>query len=188
MLSPVVLLLIVVCFGANLANYGLTFWLPQIANAFGGSTTHTGILTAIPAIFGAMAMVAWSKLADRTGFQYFHIAVAGIVAAAGLFAASRLHSPFTTMAALCVASVGIFAMIAMFWGWAPAMMHGPGAGAGIALVSGVSSLAGFVAPILIGWIREMTGNFNLALATLCLGLLVSAVLVATCFKDYRRSS
>lgn len=188
MLNPVVLLLIIVCFGANLANYGLTFWLPQIAKTFGGSSTHIGILTAIPAIFGAAAMVAWSKLADRTGFQYFHIAGAGIIAAAGLFAASRLHSPITSMAALCVASVGIFAMIAMFWGWAPAMMHGPGAGAGIALVSGVSSLAGFVAPILIGWVREMTGTFDLALATLSLGPLVSAVLVATCFKDYRRAS
>jgi ACS family tartrate transporter-like MFS transporter len=52
--DPRVLALSVVYFGAVATNYGLSFFLPQIVKAFGGSNVEAGVVTAVPYVAGAL--------------------------------------------------------------------------------------------------------------------------------------
>lgn len=53
-------------FAANAVGYGLYFFLPTIMRSFGISNLQVGLLTAVPFIFGAIAMVVLGWNSDRT--------------------------------------------------------------------------------------------------------------------------
>ncbi len=180
--KPQILALSVMCFGANIANYGLTLWLPQIVKAFGVSNLETGFITAIPSIFASISMVLWTRSADRTGARVNHIVVAAFCAAAGLAVCVVLHNPVAMMAALCFASVGIYALIATFWGWAPTLLAGPGAAPGLAIINAIGALSGYVGPLIFGWIKQSTGDFSLALLALAMGPVLSACVALAVFR------
>lgn len=174
---PRILALAAVYFGAVAANYGLSFWLPQIVKAFGIGNAETGFVTAIPYLVGAFAMVVWGRRSDRMRERKWHTIAAALIAGLGLAAAAGLDSPASIIAALSLAGVGIFAMLPVFWTLPTAMLTGRGAAGGIALINAVGNLAGFVGPYAMGWIKEASGAFSWGLLALALGPLVSALLV-----------
>ncbi|MGY4368271.1 MFS family permease [Bradyrhizobium sp. LB1.3] len=55
--SPKVIALSLVYFGFVGALYGMQFWLPQFVKAFGLTNAQTGFVTAIPYLFGTIAMI-----------------------------------------------------------------------------------------------------------------------------------
>lgn len=181
--SPRILALSAVAFGMNIANYGLSLWLPQIVKAFGLTNVETGFVTAIPSVFAAISAILWTRSSDRTGERIGHLSVAAICAAAGLGIAATLDNPYATMAALCVASIGIYALIPMFWGWAPTLMAGPGAAPAMALVNSIGALSGYVGPYVFGWIKESTGSFSLGLLALAMGPVLSVCMILAFFRN-----
>jgi small ligand-binding sensory domain FIST len=62
------------------------------------------------------------------------------------------------LAALSVATAGILSTFPIFWSLPTAMLGGAAAAAGIAMINSVGNLAGFVAPYLVGAIRDTTGS------------------------------
>jgi MFS family permease len=50
----------------NAASYGVAFFLPTIIKGFGVSDTQTGMLSALPFVFGAIGMVLLGRHSDRT--------------------------------------------------------------------------------------------------------------------------
>ncbi|HWX62459.1 hypothetical protein [Bradyrhizobium sp.] len=53
-------------FWLNAASYGVAFFLPTIIKGFGVSDTQTGLLAALPFVFGAVGMVLLGRHSDRT--------------------------------------------------------------------------------------------------------------------------
>jgi hypothetical protein len=82
-----------------------------------------------------------------------------------------------TMAALMLATVGIYAAIGTFWSFPTAILIGTGAAAGIALVNSIGNLGGLVGPVIVGVMRETAGDFTAALFFLS-GALVLAGIIA----------
>jgi ACS family tartrate transporter-like MFS transporter len=173
---PRVVGLSLVYFGVVAALYGLGFWLPQIVKGFGLSNIETGFVTAIPYLFGAIAMVIWGKSSDRTGERKWHVAGAALLGAVGLGASAYFSSPLLTIVALCVSALGIFSALPVFWTLPTAMLTGTAAAGGIALINSIGNLAGFAGPYLIGWIKESTGEFSWALLALAVAPLISAAI------------
>ena len=66
MSSPRVITLSLIYFGFVGALYGMGFWLPQIVKAFGFSNAQTGFVTAVPYLFGTVAMILWARHSDAT--------------------------------------------------------------------------------------------------------------------------
>src|SRR6202041_2505307 len=64
--SPKVLKLSLIYFGFVSALYGMQFWLPQIVKAFGFSNAQTGFVTAVPYVFGTIAMILWARHSDAS--------------------------------------------------------------------------------------------------------------------------
>jgi len=164
-------------FGIIVSLYGFNFWMPQMIKGLGSlSNVEVGLVLMIPSALAGVAMVAWGLHSDRRGERRWHVALPAFAAAAALVAAAVLQaSPFAAFLALIVAGVGTFCSLPAFWTLPAAALAGPAAAAGIALVNSIGNFGGFVGPALIGYIKESTGSFALAL-----GVLAAAMAAAAC--------
>ncbi|MBR1218253.1 MFS transporter [Bradyrhizobium sp. U87765 SZCCT0131] len=183
--SPRVLVLSLVYFGFVAALYGMQFWLPQIVKAFGLTNVQTGFVTAIPYLFGAIAMVLWGAHSDRTRERVWHVALPLFLTAAALAASSYLSSPMLTMIVLTIAAIGVFCTFALFWTLPTAFLSGTAAAGAIALINSIGNLAGFGGPYLIGYIKESTGSTSWGLFVLAVLPLIAGILVLTLKHDTR---
>jgi ACS family tartrate transporter-like MFS transporter len=175
--SPKVLLLSAIYFGFVGALYGMQFWLPQIVKAFGFSNVQTGFVTAIPYLFGSVAMVLWARHSDRTRERVWHVGLPLLLTALALGACGYIQDPVLTMVAITVAAIGVFCTFALFWTLPTAWLSGTAAAGGIALINSIGNLAGFGGPYLIGWIKESTGSTATGLLVLAVLPLVAGLLV-----------
>ncbi|WP_051134292.1 MFS transporter [Methylocystis sp. ATCC 49242] len=175
--DPRVLTLGVAYFGIIVALYGLGFWLPQIIKAFGVDVVAAGFLTAVPFVFGALAMVLWSRSSDRKNERVAHTVLASLVASLGLAASAYAPTPLFSMIALSVAAVGTLASMPTFWSFVTLALPGAGAVVGVAVINSIGNVSGFAAPYLVGLIKGATGEFDYALLALAAGPLMAGPLV-----------
>lgn len=178
-------LLTAVYFGQNMTGYGLAFFLPQIVKKFGNSMGVTGLISALPFAFAAVAMVLWGRHSDRTGERNKHAAFACFVNFAGLAACLVLNDPLWMMVALILSQMGQSSIAPTFWTLPTAMLSGTAAAGGIAMINAVGNLGGFLGPYLMGVIQERTGNFALGLLAISMGALVATVILLALGHDRR---
>ncbi len=172
-----VLLLAFVYFGAVASNYSLGFFLPQIVRDFGLSFGWTGVVTAIPYVVGTIGMVYWGRHSDRTGERREHVALAALVAGAGIAASTLIDDPTGKMIALSIAGFGIFAVLPVFWTLPTGFLSGTAAAGGIAIINSIGNLSGFVGPFVMGKMKDATGSYAVGLLAVA-GTVFLAMLVA----------
>jgi MFS family permease len=180
-----VLAIAVIYFGSVATNYGLSFFLPTIVKQFGFSNVMTGIVSAIPYLVGAIAIVTWGHSSDHFHERKAHAAIPLIVSVLGLSAAALLDDPVAKMAALAVAGFGIFAFLPVFWTLPTAFLSGPAAAGGIAIINSIGNLAGFAGPYAMGALKQATGSFSAGLFAIAACALVSFVVVLLLPHDPR---
>lgn len=174
--SPKVIMLSLIYFGFVGALYGMQFWLPQIVKAFGLTNAQTGFVTAIPYLFGTVAMILWARHSDATRERVFHVGAPLILIAAALALSSYLTDPTLTMVVLTVAAIGVFCVFGVFWTLPTAWLSGTAAAGAIALINSIGNLAGFGGPYLIGWMKDTTGSTANGLLALAVLPLIAGVL------------
>lgn len=160
---PRVLGLAVVYAGSVGCNYALSYWQPQIIKAFGLTNFQTGLINAIPFGLATAAMILWARHFDRSGERFWHTALPLAVSAAGLIACMFLTTLAPTVIALTVALAGCYAVKAPMFALCAESLSERSAAAGIGQVCAIGNVAGFICPTLIGWIRDLTGNFRMGL-------------------------
>jgi MFS transporter, ACS family, tartrate transporter len=150
-----------VYFGLNTVSYGVSMWLPNLIHSISGvSNVVIGLLSAIPYL-AAMVVMIWVGLhSDRTGERRWHTALPAFAGAAALVVAAYSSSLPISIAALSVAVLGVFSMVAPFWTMPTSLLGGTAVAVGIALINSVGNLGGFFGPYIIGWLRNWTGNFR----------------------------
>jgi ACS family tartrate transporter-like MFS transporter len=185
--DPRVLALSVVYFGIVFGLYVLAFFLPQVVQGFEedfGTTfslLQVGLVTAVPYVFAAAAMVLWARHSDRTGERAGHVAVPAAVGAVAVAAALYMDSPLAVMVCITICAMGVYAAIPVFWQLPTRLLSGVGAAAGIALINSFGNLSGFLGPYLTGWLEDLTGSFRAGLWVVA-GLMVVAASVALRFR------
>lgn len=183
LLNPHVLALAVVYFGAVACNYGVGFFLPTIVKGFGLTNLMTGLVTAIPYVVGSVAMVWYARRSDQKMERKGHAAVALLIAAIGLIAATQTEDPVMKMLAFSVSAFGVFAVLPVFWTLPTAFLSGPAAAAGIAIINSIGNLSGFAGSFAMGRIKDATGSFNLGLLLIAGFVLLSMVIVLALKHD-----
>jgi MFS transporter, ACS family, tartrate transporter len=178
--SGKVIALSLIYFGYVGAVYGMQFWLPQIVKAFGLTNAQTGFVTAIPYLFGTIAMILWARHSDATRERVAHVGGPLLLTALALGVSSYITDPTTTMIVLTMAAIGMFCTFAVFWTLPTAWLSGTAAAGAIALINSIGNLAGFGGPYLIGWVKETTGNTSTGLLVLSLLPLAAGLLA---FRD-----
>ena len=175
--SPKVIMLSLVYFGFVAALYGMQFWLPQIVKAFGLTNAQTGFVTAIPYVFGTIAMILWARHSDASRERVLHVGAPLLLTALALAVSSYIADPVMTMVVLTVAAIGVFCTFGVFWTLPTAWLSGTAAAGAIALINSIGNLAGFGGPYLIGWVKETTGNTSTGLLVLAVLPLIGGLLV-----------
>jgi MFS transporter, ACS family, tartrate transporter len=175
--SPKVIMLSLSYFGFVGALYGMQFWLPQIVKAFGLTNAQTGFVTAIPYVFGTIAMILWARHSDASRERVLHVGAPLLLTALALAASSYISDPTMTMVVLTVAAIGVFCTFGVFWTLPTAWLSGTAAAGAIALINSIGNLAGFGGPYLIGWVKEATGNTSTGLLVLAVLPLIGGLLV-----------
>jgi MFS transporter, ACS family, tartrate transporter len=160
--------------GYTLASllFGVGFFLPTIVKSFGLTNMQTGWVSIIPPAAGAAAMIWWGRHSDRKMERKKHLLAAMVTAAAGVAAAAVIDDPVLKMVAFTVSAVGLNACSPIFWTLAPNFLTGASAAVGIAYINSFAALGAFVAPWVMGLVKDATGSFTyglLALAALVVG-------------------
>ncbi len=158
---PGIWLLVLVYFGLNTVSYGVSLWLPNLIRSLSGVSDFViGLLSAIPYIAAAIAMVLVGAHSDRSGERRWHTAVPAFAGAAGLLLAAQSTSVVPMIAGLTVAVLGVFSMMGPFWAMPTSLLTGTAAAAAIALINSIGNLGGFFGPYIIGLVRTHTGSFK----------------------------
>jgi MFS transporter, ACS family, tartrate transporter len=157
--------------------YVLGLWLPQIVRGFSGlSDFMVGLVSAVPYLVAAVAMVLVGAHSDRSGERLAHIVASATAASFGFLASAYLHSPVLAVLALSVAAAALQSAAGPFWTLPSAFLSGSAAAGGIALINSLANVSGFVGPYVIGLLKGASGDFHSGLLLLALVPLAGAAL------------
>ncbi|MET4589608.1 MFS transporter [Arthrobacter sp. 754] len=165
-------------FGLVCGIYGLGLWMPTIVKALGKfDSTQVGFIVFIPYAIAAVFVYFWSKRSDRTGNRVWHACFSMAMAAVGLLGAGYLLpvNAVLAMVFLTIAAMGIYSAIAPFLAMPAAALTGAAAAAGLAMVNSLGNLGGFVAPYVVGLLKDATGNSQSGLTFLAACLAITSV-------------
>jgi MFS family permease len=172
------LVMAMVCAGASATGTALSIWQPQILKGFGLSNLQTGFLNSVPYGIASVLMILWGRHSDRTGERRWHTALALLLIAAGLtslaFTAGML---VPTVMLLSCALIGAYSFKGPFWALSSTWMSPKAAAAGLAGINAIANLVGGGAISLVGFIKEGTGSFSMALLPLVLLTLIGGISV-----------
>ncbi|MDR4945128.1 MFS transporter [Neobacillus cucumis] len=159
--------------------YGISFWLPRIIQSFSKvlSTTQVGVVTMIPYICGAVAMVIIGRNSDRTGERKLHAALGPFLGTVGLIGVLLSHSSILSMIFICVATVGLYSFSGPYWAFTSSVVTAELAVIGIGIINSIGNLGGFVGPYAIGWLNDSTGGISAGIAFLALMLILTSIQV-----------
>lgn len=185
MSDPRVLACSLVYFCLNAASYGVAFFLPTIVKGFGVSNFETGLLSALPFVFGAVGMVLLGRNSDRTLKRREHVCFALVLAAVGVAGAGLVSAPALVLGLLCLGQIGVSATPPLLWPIPSAFLTGTSAAAGIAAINSIGNLSGFAGPYMMGYLKDTTGDFTAGLLVLGGCALVGAATVMRLRTDPR---
>jgi MFS family permease len=155
-----------VCFGAVIINYGVSFFLPTIIKGFGLSNTAVGVVSALPYVAALGGIMTFGYISDKTGSRFGCTAVAILLVAACLVLSTFFDGLVLKMAALTAAGFFMFGYLPAFWAIPQQFLRGAALASGIAAINAIANVAGFVGPYLMGYLRDTTGSFEAGLRTL----------------------
>jgi ACS family tartrate transporter-like MFS transporter len=163
--------------------FAVIFFLPQIINDFGFSQFASAGLAALPMACGVIAMLLWTRHSDQHGERVFHALAAQLFSLTGAIVVVIFASVSARMLGLCMVMAGVYAFLPLFWALPGSLLDEESAPGGIALINGLGGLAGFGAPVLMGILRDHTGNYSTGLIGASL-LSTSAALMLLTFRRH----
>jgi MFS family permease len=154
------------------AAFGLTFFVPDLVQERTGlSDFEVGSLSAVPYAFATVAMVVLARRADRGGRRRMYVIGLALIGAVGTVLTAYAQTVPLLLLSLTLTTVGLLAVIPIFWSLPTGFLTGSAAAAGIGAIAAIGNLGGFVGPSFTGAMEDSTGDFVtpfLALAGLVL--------------------
>lgn len=167
-----------IAFTFQIAQYALFFFMPQAVRALSGvnSNTVTGILVMVPYLAGLLGLIAVARSSDRRMERRYHVAIPAAFGGIFLMLLGTTNAAFPSIALWSLAAMGMLGMISPFWSLPNEFLTGVSAASGIALVTSIGSLGGFVGPSIMGSVAKGSGGIYRGFAVAGGSLLVSATL------------
>jgi len=167
--------------------YSMSFWMPQEVKSLSSrySNTMVGLLVMIPHLVGLLVMVLVSRSSDRKLERRYHAAIPAVVGGIALLLLGTTNSPVFSIVLLSFMALGIYSFYGPFYSLPSEFLTGFSAASGIALISSVANLGGFVGPYAIGAINGRTGSLYGGLVAVGVSLFVSAMLLLVLPKERR---
>ncbi|MEO8006161.1 MAG: MFS transporter [Betaproteobacteria bacterium] len=177
MSDPRVLAISGIYFFSATANYGITFFLPQIVKSVGVQSNFTiGLLSAIPYVVGVFGLLAFGYSSDRMSERRRHLICAAIIGGIGFFIAGWIGNSYWALVGMSIATIGTYGCRPTMWPMPSQFLTGAAAAVGIAFINSIGNLGGYVGPFVVGWIKDSTKSFELAVFFLAACSFASALI------------
>ncbi|MBT2720591.1 MFS transporter [Bacillus sp. ISL-46] len=165
----------------NIAGFiavnALSYWMPTIIKSLSSSSTtnlQIGWLAMIPSIVAIPSILFTGWNADRTNSHKLHLGASVFIAMVGFIGCAFVSSVPLMVLMLSITSAGLYGISGTFYAYITYFFSESTAPVGIALVSTLSSLGGFVGPYIMG-----VFNFNQAMFIIAGFLLISLITLTT---------
>jgi ACS family tartrate transporter-like MFS transporter len=177
--SPTIIVLILGYLLIGFGVYSKNFFLPLMIKSMGYGDQTVGYLSALPNLFGCIGMIVFSRSSDRTGERVWHVAGPCLLACAGLLGAglTLAVNPIVAMACFCLAGFGISSSLPTFWNLPTAWLGPAAAAGGIAVINSIGNISGYVAPQMVGVLRDATGGYAVPMIVASAFMLAAAVCI-----------
>ncbi|CNC89876.1 MFS transporter [Yersinia intermedia] len=178
-LQPRVWLLTLIYFCLIAGFYTIGFWLPTLIKDSGvKDVLSIGLLSAIPYGAAALTMIVVSRSADRWRERRWHLALTATLGGIGMIiSASFSDNIVIAMMGLTLGAMGALSTLPLFWSLPTAFLGGTAAAAGIALINSWGNLAGFAAPYMMGYLKDLTQSTTTGMLIISTMLFIGAALV-----------
>ena len=177
--NPQIVLLTIVALLGGCGFYSKSFFLPLILKTFELPDITIGYWLAVPQIAGIAGMLLFSRSSDRTGERVWHLVAPMLIGAFGLLLAGvavGISAPLTIIA-FTIASLGTSGALPVFWNLPTAFLGAAAAASGIAFISSVANISGYVAPQLVGLLHDLTGSYQMPMIVMGALVAVGAIIV-----------
>lgn len=165
----------------NMVCYGFTLWLPSTLKSMSTlSIGAVGWLSALPYLAAIPGLLLITRSSDRRRERRLHASLPMMVVGALLLVGTHLGGGSVALHLTLFTIMGFFLYM-----WLPIIMTcateilpGRSAIAAVAFIGGVGNLfGGFVGPSLVGWLRGLSGDFELPFTVLGIGGILGGLLV-----------
>jgi len=172
-----VLALAAIHFGQAGVSVGLAVFIAQIIKGLGLTNMQTGFATVIPYAAGTIGMLLWGHYSDKKNERRWNLTGSCTVMGLGCIIAALLTGSYWSLLGLSLITIGLYASNAHLFPLPAVFLTGPALASGIAWVNSVGILGGSVSPPVMGYLRDLTGNFAGGLYALA-GFAALAAIVA----------
>ena len=175
-------ILSLIYFGLIFGLYALAFFLPTIISGFESQfgtkfdVFQKGLITAIPYLPAAIALFFWGRDATRRGVRNWHIGIPALIGALSIPCALYMQAPSTVILFVTLTACAIFSALPTFWSFPARFLSGAAAAAGIALINTIGNIAGFAAPYITGYVKDLTGSYQAPMFIVGAFMLISSLL------------
>ncbi|MGR3908359.1 MFS transporter [Burkholderia sp. SR8] len=169
--------------------YATGFWLPSILHDTGvHDPLRIGLWMAIPNAAAVVSMLLCGRSSDRARERRWHMAIPCVVAASGLFlAAVAPHSTGITVLLFTLINAGAAATIPVLWTLPPTFLRGTAAAAGIAMITSLANLGGFIGTYILGWLKDVFHSPSVGLCGFGVCLLIGCAMALSYPERTRRT-
>ena len=177
--DPKVFTLSLIYFLALGANYTLVFFMPVMIKSWGVADVFTiGLLSAIPAVVGAIGMVVVGRSSDKHLERRKHFFFAMVLAAVGLaFAVVTTGNMVLGLIGLSIMAIGQSANTPLFFSAVSEYLPKKSAAGGIALISSLGNIGPAVVPLATTALTTRTGSFTYSAYLVCALWLVGGLIL-----------
>jgi ACS family tartrate transporter-like MFS transporter len=192
--TPMVWVLAGIFFLDQVGIYTVNLWMPLILNSFlhAGATagsnisatdaSHIAKYATVPYAAAALFMVLIGWTSDRSGERRWHIAGCLLLSAIGFGWAGMAHSLTAALIAMTLAAMGYWSIMGPFWALPTRILGGQAAAGGVAIITMVGGVGGFLGPYLTGRLKDITHGFAGGLFTIAGLAVLGALLCAALAK------
>jgi len=178
--QPSILVMLIIYFLQNCANYGCMTFLTDALKSEGRPPTglQFGILFAVPYAVAAVCMIINSSHSDRTRERRGHVAVPYAISGLCMIG-SVLLKPYSFWGAyvlLCFAVPGPFTALAPFWAIPAETLPRSVLGSVMGLANAIGNLGGFFGPALIGAMKQQTHSIVLPFCVMGMALIIAGAM------------
>ena len=151
-------------------------WLPLLFAPFKTSSFETGIILAVANGLAALSMVFWAKRSDKSLERPNHLLIASAVSGIGWFFCGY---PADSLALLSVgtalALVGLYCSFVVFWTIPSSFLLPHERPVGIAVVTCVGLIGATLAPVVTGYVKQVSGSYEWGMYLATGGIVLAAL-------------
>jgi ACS family tartrate transporter-like MFS transporter len=144
--------------------YIVNLWMPLILSGLArgegsGDASLIARYATVPYLLAAICTVVIGWSSDRTNERRGHLAGCMALAAVGFVWAARAQNISVALCAMSLVAIGLWSTMGPFWALTTRMIGGAAAAGGVAIITMVGAVGGFLGPYVTGRLRDATHSY-----------------------------